>query len=261
MNVMMHKALSEGANITKITNVITDKKPSGVLASLFANHGWKIESESEISSAANENQEADWTSMGWDKARHPKPTELVMKYEGLNTNQISASPERLEGEDAGSMARGEISNARAKSGKPAGGNAQYESGGTDGAGASGNVGGYRGSIPRGGDSIVAELAAANAARLAALGLTAKERDAILAKIEANRLQEGQTFSISPVLEEERITPENKVAPSINGKPAADIFAEVKKNHGVTRSIYEAGYVLPDGTMLDFSESRQVFATG
>jgi hypothetical protein len=257
MNVMMHKALSEGANITKITNVITDKKPSGVLASLFANHGWKIESESEISSAANENQEADWTSMGWDKARHPKPTELVMKYEGLNTNQISASPERLEGEDAGSMARGEISNARAKSGKPAGGNAQYESGGTDGAGASGNVGGYRGSIPRGGDSIVAELAAANAARLAALGLTAKERDAILAKIEANRLQEGQTFSISPVLEEERITPENKVAPSINGKPAADIFAEVKKNHGVTRSIYEAGYVLPDGTMLDFSGKSQV----
>lgn len=64
--------------------------------------------------------------------------------------------------------------------------------------------------------------------------------------------EGPTFSISPIPENERITPENKVATSINGKPAADIFEEVKKRHGVTRSIYEAGYVLPDGTMLDFS---------
>lgn len=195
MNVIMHKALSEGANITKITNVITDKKPSGVLASLFTNHGWKIESESEISSAANENQEADWTSMGWDKARHPKPTELVMKYEGLNTNQISASPERLEGADAGSISDGENPESRNESTQASQGNAQYESGGTDGAGASGNVGGYRGSIPRGGDSIVAELTGANAARLAALGLTAKERDAILAKVEANRLQEGTTFSM------------------------------------------------------------------
>lgn len=65
------------------------------------------------------------------------------------------------------------------------------------------------------------------------------------------------FSISRVSEEERITPENKVAPSINGKPAADIFAEVKKRHGITRSIYEAGYVLPDGTMLDFTGRADV----
>jgi hypothetical protein len=68
------------------------------------------------------------------------------------------------------------------------------------------------------------------------------------KVEAGNM----AFSISPVLENERITPENKVASSINGKPAADIFAKVKKRHGITRSIYEAGYVLPDGTMLDFS---------
>ena len=61
--------------------------------------------------------------------------------------------------------------------------------------------------------------------------------------------EGETFSLSA---SEIITPENKVADSIMGKPAADIFAEVKKRHGVTRSIYEAGYILPDGTMLDFS---------
>lgn len=70
---------------------------------------------------------------------------------------------------------------------------------------------------------------------------------------APELKDGSTFSLAPnIPDDERITPENKVAPSINGKPAADIFAEVKKRHGVTRSIYEAGYVLPDGTMLDFS---------
>jgi hypothetical protein len=32
----------------------------------------------------------------------------------------------------------------------------------------------------------------------------------------------------------------------------DAFEYAKRNHGTTRSIYEAGYVLPDGTMLDFS---------
>jgi len=34
--------------------------------------------------------------------------------------------------------------------------------------------------------------------------------------------------------------------------AQDAFEYAKRNHGTTRSIYEAGYVLPDGTMLDFS---------
>lgn len=32
----------------------------------------------------------------------------------------------------------------------------------------------------------------------------------------------------------------------------DAFEYAKRRHGTTRSIYEAGYVLPDGTMLDFS---------
>ncbi|NCX05673.1 MAG: hypothetical protein EBW68_07840 [Actinobacteria bacterium] len=35
-------------------------------------------------------------------------------------------------------------------------------------------------------------------------------------------------------------------------PAAQIFATAKKRHGVTNDVNEAGYVLPDGTMLDFS---------
>ena len=79
------------------------------------------------------------------------------------------------------------------------------------------------------------------------------RDASILEENRQKVDAGNmAFSISPVLENERITPENKVASSINGKPAADIFAEVKKRHGITRSIYEAGYVLPDGTMLDFS---------
>ena len=84
----------------------------------------------------------------------------------------------------------------------------------------------------------------------------KEADAIAAEAvdtsgysPENPGPNGETFSLSA---SEIITPENKVADSIMGKPAADIFAEVKKRHGVTRSIYEAGYILPDGTMLDFS---------
>jgi hypothetical protein len=49
-----------------------------------------------------------------------------------------------------------------------------------------------------------------------------------------------------------ITLENRVASSINGVPRADIFETAKRRFGVTQSLYEAGYVLPDGTMLDFS---------
>jgi hypothetical protein len=49
-----------------------------------------------------------------------------------------------------------------------------------------------------------------------------------------------------------VTTENPVLTSIAGVSAADIFQSAKKRHGVTRSIYEAGYVLPDGTLLDFS---------
>lgn len=49
-----------------------------------------------------------------------------------------------------------------------------------------------------------------------------------------------------------ITLENRVASSINGVPRADIFESAKRRFGVTQSLYEAGYVLPDGTMLDFS---------
>jgi hypothetical protein len=195
MDVMMHKALSEGANMVKITNVITDKKPLGVLASLFSNHGWKIESKSKGSSEISETQEAEWTSMGWDKARHPKPMELVMRYERLNTNQISASPERLGKEDAGSIFDRTNPEIETESTQASQSDVEYQPDGTDGAGASGNVGGYRGSIPRGGDSIVAELAGASKARLEALGLTAKERDEILKKVGANPLQEGTTFSM------------------------------------------------------------------
>ena len=57
---------------------------------------------------------------------------------------------------------------------------------------------------------------------------------------------GLTFSVI------RVTPDNPVLDNIDGIPAAEIFKSAKNRHGVTRSIYEAGYVLPDGTMLDFS---------
>jgi hypothetical protein len=61
---------------------------------------------------------------------------------------------------------------------------------------------------------------------------------------------GASFSLSP------ITPENRVATEISGVPAADIFQSAKQKFGVTKSLYEAGYVLPDGTMLDFSGRSQ-----
>ena len=36
-------------------------------------------------------------------------------------------------------------------------------------------------------------------------------------------------------------------------PDGDLFEWAKQNHGVTEDIYLSGYILPDGTMLDFSE--------
>jgi hypothetical protein len=53
-----------------------------------------------------------------------------------------------------------------------------------------------------------------------------------------------------------VSPETPVATSINGNSKEEIFESVKRRFGVTSSIYEAGYVLPDGTMLDFSGRSQ-----
>jgi len=242
MDVMMHKALSEGANMVKITNVITDKKPLGVLASLFGNHGWKVESKSKGSSEISETQEAEWTSIGWDKARHPKPMDLVMRYEGLDTNQISASPERLGKEDAGSIFDRTNPEIETESTQASQSDVEYQPDGTDGAGASGNVGGYRGSIPRGGDSIVAELAGASKARLEALGLTAKERDEILKKVGANPLQEGTTFSISRSDFTGRI--EQSLRPIFEGSPEAKlkigVMALKRAQKIAADSLYDVG---------------------
>jgi hypothetical protein len=68
------------------------------------------------------------------------------------------------------------------------------------------------------------------------------------------------YSIAAAQEQRKadvaITPETPVAKSINGVSAEDIFASAKERFGITNSIYEAGYVLPDGTMLDFSGRSQ-----
>jgi hypothetical protein len=68
------------------------------------------------------------------------------------------------------------------------------------------------------------------------------------------------YSIAAAQEQRKadvaITPDTPVAKSINGVSAEDIFASAKERFGITDSIYEAGYVLPDGTMLDFSGRSQ-----
>jgi hypothetical protein len=68
------------------------------------------------------------------------------------------------------------------------------------------------------------------------------------------------YSIAAAQEQRKadvaITPDTPVAKSINGVSAEDIFASAKERFGITNSIYEAGYVLPDGTMLDFSGRSQ-----
>lgn len=66
---------------------------------------------------------------------------------------------------------------------------------------------------------------------------------------------GASFSLQ-LDESERITPDNPVAKTIAGTRAADVFASAKKRFGLTKSLYEAGYVLPDGTLLDFSGRSQ-----
>jgi hypothetical protein len=82
-------------------------------------------------------------------------------------------------------------------------------------------------------------------------------DGVLNEGEENGQTAGQdetTFSVirTSSSDGQSVTTENPVLTSIAGVSAADIFQSAKKRHGVTRSIYEAGYVLPDGTLLDFS---------
>jgi hypothetical protein len=81
--------------------------------------------------------------------------------------------------------------------------------------------------------------------------TLPEKDA---KQKSQNSEEESSFSVirTSSSDGQSVTTENPVLTSIAGVSAADIFQSAKKRHGVTRSIYEAGYVLPDGTLLDFS---------
>jgi hypothetical protein len=91
--------------------------------------------------------------------------------------------------------------------------------------------------------------------------------ALVNKVKSNDKAEQQTlvlesfnYSIAAAQEQRKadvaISPDTPVAKSINGVSAENIFASAKERFGITNSIYEAGYVLPDGTMLDFSGRSQ-----
>jgi hypothetical protein len=78
--------------------------------------------------------------------------------------------------------------------------------------------------------------------------------------QATLVSDNVNYSIAAAQEQRKadvaITPDTPVAKSINGVSAEDIFASAKERFGITNSIYEAGYVLPDGTMLDLSGRSQ-----
>ena len=63
---------------------------------------------------------------------------------------------------------------------------------------------------------------------------------------------GSKAKTSGAMQAGRVNAQNPVLDQIAGVGKKDIFDGAKKRHGLTRSIYEAGYVLPDGSMLDFS---------
>jgi hypothetical protein len=57
-------------------------------------------------------------------------------------------------------------------------------------------------------------------------------------------------------DEVRYMPGEATRPPVDEVGASDAFGSAKKNHGLTRNIEEAGYILPDGELLDFSGRHQ-----
>lgn len=185
VDIVINKALANGA-----TNVTTYAVPSaaasdGILPAIYKDHGFvevsrKPYSKKELGSTAKERNAKEkelfalWQSQGWDQALHGMPDLVALEY--------ADTGRRIKNPNEKSVAQEQIAEAGAKSTKPISRYDSYSGSGVDGRSFEGNFGEGRARDTREIYSFVSELEAATGDRLQAWGLTEAQRDTLLEEI-------------------------------------------------------------------------------
>jgi len=181
LNVIMAKALQEGANVLSAYAVPVPGLPNGKLPTLYGKHGWKVvetidfDPEYPDLGATPEARKqkiaamkAAWRDEGWSGQEMPKI--VVMRHDGIRRTVQGTGKSRVVAEEVGV--------ARAATGEVAGG-VRSDEGRVDRRGTEQPLAGSGNVLARGLDTFVEELGRATPAQLRTIGITPAQRTRIL----------------------------------------------------------------------------------
>lgn len=184
LNVIMAKAIQEGANKLTAFAVPVPGLPQGKLPTLYGRHGWNIVETIDFDPDYPElgatpearkktiaAMKAAWRDEGW--TGQEMPPIVVMRHEGIGRTIQSPSNSRT--------IEGAIAEAGAESGETSGGNRRNKKR-VDGRGTEQPPAGSGNVLARGIDTFVEELGRATPAQLKTIGITPTQRTDILKQL-------------------------------------------------------------------------------
>ena len=191
LNLIMAKALSEGANVLDAFAVSNDRMPDGILPTLYGNHGWKVtqtfpydplyrdegdtRTDKELLEEDKKRRKV-WESQGWEESRHGLPPVVVMEHDGATTRRRTS-----EHAQSGVAARA-IAKARKAAARTADGNLRDDTGGAFDSDPGGDAGTGGRLLPRKSDRLGRSIGGLDESGLRVLGLDKAGRDAALATL-------------------------------------------------------------------------------
>ncbi|MDB4670171.1 hypothetical protein OAF25_01530 [Akkermansiaceae bacterium] len=108
LDIVMHKALKEGATHLDSYAVKNDRKPSGLLPTLYAKHSWTISDSAsydpqylgKTKTQRDKKEKAlveSWEDQGWDRTLHGMPDVVFMTHERTASNATEFQRDDTEG--------------------------------------------------------------------------------------------------------------------------------------------------------------------
>jgi hypothetical protein len=200
-NLIMAKALQEGANKLGCFSVKSDKFPEGFLPSLYEKHGWRqtgsvpydplykdegsTVTDQELLEKDKKRRES-WEKTGWNESRHGMPDVVFMEHEGF--------PSRTTGQDSGNDASGVAGESVQGTGtepeEVAKGRLYDDFALLHGGASEGDAGDGRRLLPRGYDRLRGFVKGASPDSLRVTGLDESRRDQLL-----DAFSSGETYSV------------------------------------------------------------------
>ncbi|MEC7580984.1 MAG: hypothetical protein VYC85_01125 [Pseudomonadota bacterium] len=205
LNMIMAKALQEGANKLDCFAVANDAKPDGLLPTLYGRFGWEVDESFDYDPLYRDDGDTStdaelkkkhqartqvWKTQGWNESRQGLPPVVFMSHEGVGS-KATTDRDSVEG-----MAQGPIGEIRANAVEPFGGDVRDGEEQSFASRSGGATGGGRRILPRGNDTLVETLRAADSNRLRVLGISEEQRQKVL---QAKEL--GVSFSVLENAEE------------------------------------------------------------